>query len=130
MAGVINTHTFGNRGPGHFCIGVNDPIKSNEHITIAANSGDLEAGTVLGEITATPGTYAPLDPADTVPGTAAFGCILYQDVPDSTSTQRATGVVRDQPVNGNALKYENALNQAQLDAMVAEAEAERVIVRY
>lgn len=127
---VLKTVDIDGRGRGHYLIGQIDHNISNEEIVIAANSGDLKAGTILGKVTAT-GQYAPYDPA-AVDGTedATEAVILYADAADSAATQKSVATVRDVGVNGNALTWVNAVTTPQREAVEAGCAARSLLVRY
>lgn len=55
-------------------------------ITIEASAGDLLAGTVLGEVTADPGVYLPVD-ATATDGSQLPKLILAEDVADNVAQQ-------------------------------------------
>lgn len=89
--------------------------RSRDSIVIAANSGDLKAGTVLGKVTAT-GEYAAYADADETGLGAAVG-ILYAAVPDSAAAQQATIVNVDAEVVESLLTGLDANGKADLAAL-------------
>ena len=127
---VLREFQIDGRGRGHYMLGQFDANITNEEIVIAASSGDLVAGTVLGKVTAN-GQYAPYDPA-AVDGTedATEAVILYADVADSTGTQKSVATVRDIAVNGNALTWVNAVTTPQREAVEAGMAVRSLMVRY
>lgn len=131
MPGILKTVSPDGRGRGHYRIGGHTGENiSTEEIVIAANSGDLKAGAVLGKVTAS-GQYAGYNPA-ALNGTeiAANAVILYADAPNSAATQKSVADVRDQAVNGNALTWPNAADANQKAAVEAAMATRSLMVRY
>jgi hypothetical protein len=130
MPGVLKTVSPDGRGRGHYRIGDARENISTEEIVIAANSGDMAAGTVLGKVTAS-GQYAGYDPA-ALDGTEDpdEAIILYNEVADSAATQKAVGDVRDVAVNGNALTWPNAATANEKAAVEASMAVRSLLVRY
>lgn len=82
-------------------------------VTIAANT-TVPAGRIMGEITAS-GKYVPQVLAGTDNGTREPAAILYGNVTNDTSSAAdftATIVARDAEVQGAALTYDPAANDA------------------
>ena len=127
MPGVLKTVNPDGARAGHFLSGPFDPNRSSEEIVIAIAAPAMDAGTVLGKVTAS-GQYVPYNPAG-ADGSQNFAGILYDRVEDSTATQKAVAIVRHQVVNANLLTFVNALNAGQLATMIAAA-AQGVILRY
>lgn len=127
--GILKTTQADLRGAGHFVSGDCDPNINNDHIVIAANSGALVAGTVLGKVTAT-GQYTAHDPA-AVDGSEAAAALLWDDREDSTSTQRAAAVTRGPiAINGNSLTFADGISTVNRDAAVAALAALGIMVRF
>lgn len=89
--------------------------RSREEITLAATTVKIEAGTVLGKVTAT-GHYAPYD-AEATDGSETAAAILYATKPISTATQAATVIVRDAEVIEELLIGSDAAGVADLAAL-------------
>lgn len=100
---------------GEFLLAEANGSISREKIDIAANSGDIVAGTLLGKVTAT-GEYAPYN--DTAEdGTEIAAGVLYAGVSDSASVQSAVGIVRHAEVIGSMLTGSGANGIADLAAL-------------
>lgn len=127
MAGILKTVNPDGPAAGHFLSGQYDWNKSAEEVIVAAAAPVMVPGTVMGKITA--GDHVPFDPGAAT-GAEVFAGILYDHVPDSAATQKATLVVRDQVVNGNLLTFTVAPSAPQLAALVAAAAAKGVIIRF
>jgi hypothetical protein len=129
MAGVLKTVTPDGRGDGHFLIGAYDPNMSAEQIILKANAGDLEAGTVLGKVTAT-GQYALHDPA-AADGTELVNStvILWGRRANSAATQKAVAVARHATANANALTHKAGATTNQKNAAIAGLATRNIICR-
>lgn len=106
--------TFNNRRSGCY-LGESAAVNIiNEEIIIASGQGILDPGTVIAELTATPGTYVVHDTAlangGQLPANAA---ILFHGV-DATSAAVKTVATTKGPatVNGNMLTYKAGMNNA------------------
>lgn len=129
MAGILGTFKAWLRGAGHFVVGPNDPNQANDHIVLKANAGALEAGRLLGKVTAT-GQYAAHDPA-LADGTEVAAAILWKAAPTSAAVQRVAAVVRGPTVcNGNALTFKTGITTPQRDAAVAALAAKGLMIRF
>lgn len=128
MPGILKTVNPYGRGAGHFCLGESNYETSRETITIAAAAPAMVAGQLLGKITAS-GKFAAYNPG-AADGTETFAGILWDDVADSASDQKAVRVYRDQAVNGNALAGYSALTTPQKTALIASAKAMGIIILF
>lgn len=97
---------------GEFIVSEGNGSISREQIVIAAASPAMVAGTVLGKITAT-GKYAPYNNAN-ADGTQTAVAILYDNIPDSASDQKATAIVRLAEVQQSELTGYDAAAGAEL----------------
>lgn len=100
------TVTFNNKRSGGY-LGQSASLNIiNEEITVVSGSGILEAGTVIGKITAS-GKYAPADPT-LVNGVelAANVAILFHRVDATAADVKTVGTVNGPAtINGNMLTY-------------------------
>jgi hypothetical protein len=102
---------------GEFLLAEGNGTISRAEVTIAANSGDLAAGTVLGKITVG-GKYTVYDDAvDPVDGTETAAGILYAAVANSASDQTGVVIVRHAEVDGDMLTGNDANGTADLAAL-------------
>jgi hypothetical protein len=86
---------------GEFLLAEGKGKYSREVVTIAAAAGAMKSGTVLGKITAS-GKYKEYSNANS-DGTETAVAVLYNEVPDSASDQKATAIVRFAEVKQAAL---------------------------
>lgn len=93
---------------------------------VTAPAGGYEAGTILGQITATL-KYVQVDPAAT-DGSEVAAAILYGNLPE-TGDQMATLTLRASEVNSAALIYPDGATQPQIDTIDAQLAAGGVIVK-
>lgn len=100
---------------GEFLLAEANGSISREEIDIAASSGDMVAGTLLGKVTAS-GEYAPYNDG-AADGTETAAAILYASVADSASVQSAVGVARHAEVIGSMLTGNDANGTADLAAL-------------
>lgn len=128
MPGVLKTLDPHGRGAGNFCIGQSDYERSRETITVLANTAAMEAGQLLGKVTAS-GKFVPYAPG-AADGSEIFAGLLWDDSALSTSDRKAVRVYRDQPVNGNALHGYSALSTPQKTALIAAAKAMGIIIHF
>lgn len=77
---------------------------SFEKVTIAANSGELLPGRVLGKTTSN-GKYVAYDNASGTAGVNVADAVLAYTAPNSASDQEATAVVRLAEVKAGALGW-------------------------
>lgn len=89
--------------------------RSREQVTVAAAAAAMVAGTLVGKITAT-GKYKAYNSANT-DGTEVAAGVLYHDVPDSTSDQKAVIIARDAEVQSSELTGSDAGGVADLAAV-------------
>lgn len=123
------TLTSEGRHPGHFLLSEASGTRSRDVVTLLAGSGSLEAGAVLGRITAT-GKYAPHDPAeDDGRETAAAVLLAGVDVPALADVD-AVAIVRDAEVKSGALGFATATDTApEKSVVLADLAAAGIIGR-
>lgn len=88
---------------------------SRDQVTIAAAAGAMDAGTVLGKITAS-GKYAAYDNGAS-DGTEVAAGVLYAKAPDMAADQKAVAIVRNAELLGAALTGNDANGVADLKAL-------------
>lgn len=113
------------RHAGEFIVSEANGARSREAMTIDA--GSLEAGTVLGRVTAT-GKYVALAPGSEGGSEAAAG-ILYAAVDATAADAEGVAIVRDAEVNGAELTWPAGISGSDKTAAVAALAALGVIVR-
>ncbi len=97
----------GLRPTAHYLVSEANGYRSREQIVVAAGSGKLDAGTVLGKITAagpTLGQYKPYAPAAN-DGTQTATAILYEGCDATTLAARRTVTARDAEVHADVLVW-------------------------
>lgn len=99
--------------------------RSRNNVTIASGSGIVEAGTVIGEITAS-NKFAPSPDAEVVgiEGAETATAILAYGVDATTEDVEVAVVDRDAEVKVSMLKYDASIDdQTKTDAKIAQLNA-------
>ena len=115
------------RGRGFHLVSEAKGHRSREAITIDANAGDLVVGTILGELTASPGVFVLLDPG-AADGSEVAAAVLYDRVVDDAAEQPAVAHVRDCEVNSNELNFGGA-DAGEIATATGQLEALGIILR-
>lgn len=115
-------------GTGSYLVSEGRDYLSRESIVVAAGSGKLPAGTILGRYTGTAaaGKFGPATEGDTN-GLAAFGAILFEPVDATDADVNVTGHVRRLEVQRSGLtfagtpsnNFKNAIYAAMAALMIA-----------
>lgn len=100
---------------GEFIVSEGNGSISREEVIIAAAAGAMVAGTVLGKITAS-GKYKEYNNANS-DGTETAVAILYDNVPDSASDQKAVVIARLAEVQQSELTGYDANAKTELAAV-------------
>ncbi len=102
--------------------------RSRESITIAAGSGVVEAGTVLGQVTGTK-KYSP-SAATGADGSETATAVLGQTVDATDADAEAVAVARDAEVKKDLLKYHSSVDDdTKRAAKVEQLAGSGIIVR-
>lgn len=115
-----------NRGRGFHVVSEANGHRSRE--TVQLNDGDLAVGTILGEITASPGEYLQVDPA-AGDGTEVAAAVLFDAVDASDAAQPAVVHIRDCELMKDELVYPDGATAMEIAAIDAQLEALGIIVR-
>ena len=110
----MTTLTQGNQ-TGEFLLSQANGTRSREEVTISSAAGAMIAGTVLAKLDAD-GKYVEYDDVGT-DGTQTAAGILYADVANSASDQKAVIIARDAEVDSALLTGYNANAKADLAAL-------------
>lgn len=102
--------------------------RSREQVTLAAHVAVLEAGTVIGKLTAG-GSYKILAPGS-ADGSEVAGGVLFGRRAIAAGTQRAVRMARDCEVNGNLLVWPAGITSPQKVAAESQLATLGIIVRY
>lgn len=88
-----------------------EALISREVVVIAAGSGEVEAGTLIGKITAT-SKWAPSPDAEVegIEGAEVTRGILFGPVDASTEDVKAVAVVRSAAVNRHCLEFHTSVD--------------------
>ncbi len=121
-----NVLTEGRR-TGEYIVSEANGHRSREQVTVASGAGDLEPGTVLGQITASK-KFVPYDPA-AVDGSETAAAILYAGVDATDADARAVTTARDSEVNGHCLVWADGVDAAGEAAGITDLAAAGIIVR-
>ena len=100
--------------------------RSLEVVTLISGQ-DLQAGTVLGKITAS-GKYTQHD-QDAADGSEAAAAILYNEDDASGGDKNAVVVIRDATVAGASLTWQPDIDAGEKTTAIAELAALGIIVR-
>jgi hypothetical protein len=122
----MTTFTMGPR-PGAFLASEANGTLSRDPIVIAAGTGTVLPGTVLGRLTAN-GQYVPLDPGAADGSQTASG-VLFDQVTRGTAAVRGVGVVRFAELNGFELVWPSGITAPQRTAAIAQLEQRGLVVR-
>lgn len=114
------------RHTAEFMVSEANGYRSREQITIASGQ-TLEAGAVLGQITAS-GEYTEYNPAN-VDGSETAVAICYAPTDASAAAKQATIIARDAEVAAAALTWFAGATAPQIAAGTAELEAVGIIAR-
>ncbi len=102
--------------------------RSRETVTIASGSGLVEAGTVVGMVTATE-KYAPSQ-ATGSDGSETAKAVLAQTVDATNAAAKAVIVARDAEVKKDLIKYHSTVDDdTKRAAKITQLEASGIIVR-
>ncbi|MBO9125466.1 MULTISPECIES: head decoration protein [unclassified Rhizobium] len=125
------TLTKGTRPTAHYIVSEANGYRSRDQIVIASGSGKLDAGTVLGKITAagaTIGQYKPYAPGAN-DGTQNAVAILYEGCDATAKTVRRTVTARDAEVHADVLVWANGVTDPQKTTALAALAALGVAAR-
>lgn len=115
------------RTTAHYIVSEAHGYRSREQAMIAAGSGKLIAGTVLGRVTATR-MFAPFDPAAT-DGSQNAAAILYEGCDATSADVRRTVSARDTEIQGAVLVWKAGVTDNQKTAALASLAALGLIAR-
>ena len=121
----MSTETM-KRGDASFIVTEANGYRSRDVVTVTVPSGGLEAGTILGKITAT-GKYVRHD-ASLSNGGEDETAILLQTVTEAGDAE-LTVIARDAEVNGAHLTYEDGADSTQETTSNTALAALGIIVR-
>ncbi|MGQ2906734.1 MAG: head decoration protein [Aliihoeflea sp.] len=114
-------------GAAHYLVSEANGYRSREQGVVAAGSGLLKAGAVMGRITAT-GKYVPLDP-DGMDGSDNAAAILFEGCDATEDDVRRTFTVRDSEVHADVLHWADGVSDIQKTAALAAMAAFGIIGR-
>jgi hypothetical protein len=112
------------RGAGFHIVSEANGSRSREEIVVASGAGELEVGTILGQVTATE-NYVQLDP-EAEDGSGVAACILWDKVDATSEDKDAVAHLRDCEVMGSELVYPDGSDE---DAINLELSNLGIIVR-
>ncbi|MBB2841457.1 UNVERIFIED_ORG: hypothetical protein GGE64_005240 [Rhizobium etli] len=113
--------TQGLRPTGHYLVSEANGFRSREVGVIASGSGKLDAGAVLGQVTATK-KYKPLAPAAS-DGTQNAAAILFEACDATSADVRRTLTARDSEVQAAVLVWPAGTTDNQKTAALAQLAA-------
>ncbi len=106
--------------------------RSRSTVTIPAGAGKVEAGTVLGEVTASPGEFVPSPAAEEVgiEGAETAKCILAYGVDATDAAVDVTVIDRDAEAKRAMLTFEGSVDdETKTNAKIAQLDAVGIRVR-
>lgn len=115
------------RRTGHYLVSEANGFRSREVAIVASGSGKLDAGTVLGKVTAT-GKLKPLAPAAS-DGTQKAAAVLFEACDAAAADVRRTVTARDAEVQAAALVWPAGVTDPQKTAALAELAALGIAAR-
>jgi len=115
------------RTTAHYIVSEAHGYRSREQVMIAAGSGKLLAGTVLGRVTATK-KFVAFDPAAT-DGSQNAAAVLYESCDATAADVRRTISARDTEIQGAVLVWKSGVNDSQKTAALASLAALGLIAR-
>lgn len=110
------------RHPGEAILSEANRHRSRDNIIIPAGTGVVPAGSVLGEVTATPGKFVP-SPNAVVPaiaGAETAKAINIHEVNATDTDVSVAAIVRDAELNGACLEYDGTVDTDVKKAAKAE----------
>lgn len=113
--------------PGHFIVSEANGYRSRDGGIIASGAGKVEAGAVLGKVTAS-GKYVPLAPAAT-DGSQTAAAILYEGCDATSADVKRTLIVRECEVHADVLVYADGVTDVQKTAALAGLAAAQIVAR-
>ena len=111
----------------HYIVSEASGYRSREQIVIAGGSGRIDAGAVLGEITATH-KYVPFDPAGN-DGRETAKAVLYEGCDATGSDMRRTVTARDTEIQAAVLGFAEGITDIQKTAALAALAALGIVAR-
>ena len=120
------------RHPGEAILSEANFHRSRDSITIPAGTGVVKAGTVLGEVTASPGEFVPSPDAVTVgiEGAETAKAMNIHEVDATDVDVKVAAITRDAELNGSCLEFEATVDDdAKKAAKATQLEAAGIIVR-
>jgi hypothetical protein len=112
---------------GEFLISEGNGAISRDSIVIVSGAGVLEAGAVLGKVTAS-GKYIAYDNAATN-GSEVAAAVLFSKVDATSADTDGVAITRSAEVKSDLLVYGSAQNGAAKTAAVADLKAAGIIAR-
>ena len=96
------------RHPGEAILSEATKSRSRDNIIIPSGTGIVAAGTVLGEITASPGEYAPSPHAEEagIEGAETASAMNIHAVDATDRDVAVAAITRDAELNGSCLEFE------------------------
>lgn len=119
--------TQGLRPTAHYLISEAEGYRSRDVGVIASGAGKLDAGAVLGRITASK-KLVPLAPAAT-DGSEDAAAILYEACDATSADVRRTITARDAEVHAAVLVWAGGVNDSQKTAALAQLAALGIVAR-
>lgn len=98
-----------------------------DNITLATGSGKVEAGTVVGKVTAT-GRFKPYDNAASDGSETAFGATLY-DADATAADATVSAITRESSLDIHQLKWKAGTDDAAKAAAAVDLAARFIVLR-
>ena len=106
--------------------------RSRDTVTIPAGTGAVKANTILGELTATPGTYVPSPNSEIIKikGAETATAMTIHEVDATTSAARVAVLTRDAEIKAPCVEYHATVDDdAKKTAKLKQLKAVGIIAR-
>lgn len=120
------------RHPGEVILSEANFSRSRGVVTIPSGTGIVAAGTVLGEVTASPGEFVPSPNAETVDieGAETATCVNIYEVDATDADVQVAVIERDAELVGPCLVYDSSVDDnTKIAAKATQLAAVGLIVR-
>ncbi|MBP1852126.1 head decoration protein [Rhizobium halophytocola] len=111
----------------HYIVSEASGYRSREQIVIASGSGKIDAGAVLGQVTAT-AKYVPFNPAGG-DGSETARAVLYEGCDATSADVRCTVTARDTEIQADVLGWVDGTTDIQKTAALASLAALGIVAR-
>ena len=119
--------TEGTRPTAHYLVSEANGYRAREQVVIASGSGKLDAGAVLGQVTASK-KFKPYTPGAT-DGSQNASAILFEACDATAADVRRTVTARDAEIHADVLVWAGGVNDSQKTTALAALAALGIAAR-